>query len=275
MDDVFVRDSRPAYVYDNTNLAVAYGDINNERISFVKFPIPFNVRNAALINDASVHLRINQAPTENMTIIVCHCDTEDWVEETTTWNTQPTYDNSSEAIMTSFTLTSAHGGTWVNINVKDAILNSVQDQNVSLSLVLQAERQPGLASQIMKFDSKEDFIYVPQLSVDYIPGSHPQLVSEGADGSLEYVPYGNQINYVNGSSANPTAVNTIPDFSNVGFKGGGVPIPFVPAVKIINESLSLQDDCREEIQQVIDEVADMSLDANGFRGAILFPAGEY
>lgn len=76
--------------------------------------------------------------------------------------------------------------------------------------------------------------------------------------------------YANARQTN--VVNQIPDFSNCGYRGGGVKIPDVPVVKIIQ---AVQGDCRALIQAAIDSVSSLPADANGRRGAILLKAGIY
>lgn len=67
------------------------------------------------------------------------------------------------------------------------------------------------------------------------------------------------------------AGNTIPDFSNAGYGGGGVALPDAPvAVELSPEA----GDAGERIQQAIDGVARMPL-RDGVRGAVLLRAGEY
>lgn len=68
------------------------------------------------------------------------------------------------------------------------------------------------------------------------------------------------------------AGNTIPDFSNVGYMGGGVPIPDVPVRLTLNPAPG---DDTTRIQAAIDQVSAMPLDENGFRGALLLAAGTY
>lgn len=64
----------------------------------------------------------------------------------------------------------------------------------------------------------------------------------------------------------------VPDFSGVGYMNGESAIPTIQVVKTVN---ALAGDNLTNIQTAIDEVAAMPLDANGFRGAILFKAGTY
>ncbi|HKX33386.1 MAG TPA: hypothetical protein VJ302_37255, partial [Blastocatellia bacterium] len=85
-----------------------------------------------------------------------------------------------------------------------------------------------------------------------------QHVYLGSDERLVYVPYSNG--------------DTIPDFSNVGYGGGGVAIPSVPVVKTVEPG---EGDDGGTIQAAIDEVSARSPDCQGFRGAILLKAGAY
>lgn len=76
--------------------------------------------------------------------------------------------------------------------------------------------------------------------------------------------------YANAHQTN--VVNQIPDFSNCGYRGGGVKLPDVPVVKTIQP---VSGDCRALIQSAIDSVSALTPDANGRRGAILLKAGIY
>jgi hypothetical protein len=66
--------------------------------------------------------------------------------------------------------------------------------------------------------------------------------------------------------------NRIPDFSNAGYKGGGVSIPYVPVKETVwpvvgNNSAN--------IQSSIDRVSALPPDASGFRGTVLIKMGMY
>ncbi len=91
--------------------------------------------------------------------------------------------------------------------------------------------------------------------------SHAQtssLVAVGANGRLVYTP--------------DAKGNVVPDFSAVGYMNSEAPIPTVGVVLTINPVVG---DNLTNIQNAINQVAAMPLDANGFRGAILFTAGTY
>ena len=66
--------------------------------------------------------------------------------------------------------------------------------------------------------------------------------------------------------------NVVPDYSAVGYMNSEVPIPTVGIVLTVNP---IAGDNLANIQNAINQVAAMPLDANGFRGAILFNAGTY
>lgn len=84
------------------------------------------------------------------------------------------------------------------------------------------------------------------------------LVYPGTDGKLVYVA--------------DSLGNKIPDFSNAGYKGGGVSIPYVA----IKETVwPVPGDNSANIQAAIDRVSALPQDASGFRGAVLLKMGTY
>lgn len=84
------------------------------------------------------------------------------------------------------------------------------------------------------------------------------LVSFGTNGKLVYTP--------------DNKGNVIPDFSAVGFMNGEAPIPTISVVLTVNPVVG---DNLANVQNAINQVASMPLDANGYRGTILFTAGTY
>src|SRR3954451_13289298 len=88
----------------------------------------------------------------------------------------------------------------------------------------------------------------------------------GADGRLVY-------------GTQPSG-DRIPDFSMVGYKNGSVALPnttggvAVPVKQTINPG-AVGVDMTSTIQNAINAVSALSLDANGFRGAVLLTAGNY
>jgi hypothetical protein len=69
--------------------------------------------------------------------------------------------------------------------------------------------------------------------------------------------------------------NRIVDASGVGYKGGVVPLPLSNTVPVRTNISPVVGDNRVNIQNAINYVQSLPLDANGFRGAILLNAGEY
>ena len=84
------------------------------------------------------------------------------------------------------------------------------------------------------------------------------LVYPGTDGKLVYEA--------------DSLGNRIPDFSNAGYKGGGVPIPYVAVSETVWPLLG---DNSANIQAAIDRVSALAPDASGFRGAVLLKMGTY
>ncbi len=66
--------------------------------------------------------------------------------------------------------------------------------------------------------------------------------------------------------------NHIPDFSNVGYRGGGVAIPDVPTHTTVEPGAG---DATARIQAAIDEVSKLQADATGRRGTVLLKRGHY
>jgi hypothetical protein len=94
--------------------------------------------------------------------------------------------------------------------------------------------------------------------------SYSSLVYPGADGRLVYVP--------------DDQGNTIPDFSDVGYMSGVVPLPGTPGGVVVPTRATVfpaPGDATARIQAAIDQVSQLPLDANGFRGAVRLEAGEY
>jgi hypothetical protein len=105
-----------------------------------------------------------------------------------------------------------------------------------------------------------DDIVFPSLPQDV----ESSLVYEDTDGRLIYGTYANE--------GQTNSVNIIPDFSHCGYMGGGVAIPDVPVATTLSPR---NGDDTQMIQDAIDYVSSLSLDANGFRGAVLLTAGRY
>ena len=69
--------------------------------------------------------------------------------------------------------------------------------------------------------------------------------------------------------------NTVPDYSNVGYKGGGISIPNVPVKIILEPAVDKEYDDTERIQNAINTLGRIEPCENGFRGAVLLKAGTY
>jgi hypothetical protein len=89
---------------------------------------------------------------------------------------------------------------------------------------------------------------------------HSKLVFPGKDGKLQYAP--------------DEHGDTIPDFSNCGYMGGGVAIPDAQVKVTLKPEKDAKDDT-QRIQAAIDEVTKQTADQNGIRGAVLLTKGTY
>jgi hypothetical protein len=85
-----------------------------------------------------------------------------------------------------------------------------------------------------------------------------KLIAIQKNGDLKYMP--------------DSLGNTLPDFSGVGYRQNKVPLPTIPVVKVIEP---VSDNAQQIIQAAIDEVAQLPIAKNGFRGAILLKKGIY
>lgn len=85
--------------------------------------------------------------------------------------------------------------------------------------------------------------------------------------SLVYYGTDGRLNYTEDADG-----NRIPDFSHAGYKGGGIPLPVVPTVRMIGP---VTGDNTARIQAAIDSVGALPLNQYGIRGALLLSAGRY
>lgn len=99
--------------------------------------------------------------------------------------------------------------------------------------------------------------FVALLSFTLLKEWQSKFVRTNKDGSLTYVP--------------DEKGNTLPDFSRVGYYTGDKEIPDVAVIKTISPSA----DAEKQIQAAIDELSKLSVDKNGFRGAVLLKKGTY
>lgn len=103
-----------------------------------------------------------------------------------------------------------------------------------------------------------DAYYFTVMDPNEVPASGSVAAHPGDDGRLQYTP--------------DYRGNRIPDYSDAGYKGGGVVIPDVE-IKLTLEPQPGDDTKR--IQDAINDIARLPLNENGFRGAILLKKGIY
>ncbi|SFL59396.1 S-layer homology domain-containing protein [Paenibacillus sp. 1_12] len=103
-----------------------------------------------------------------------------------------------------------------------------------------------------------DKLYFTVLDVNQIPDDQSHIAYLGTDGNMVYVP--------------DYRGNRILDFSNVGYKGGGIKLPDVQARVAIEPGVG---DDTARIQDAIDYVSELPMQSDGFRGAVLLKKGRY
>src|SRR6187549_3777306 len=103
-----------------------------------------------------------------------------------------------------------------------------------------------MRSKIYSVTSMVFFMYAHVSNAQDMPPT-TSLVYPGVDGKLVYVA--------------DSLGNKIPDFSNAGYKGGGVAIPHLQAKAIV---WPVPGDNSERLQKVIDSVSALPLDTYGF-----------
>ena len=145
----------------------------------------------------------------------------------------------------------------------DRSLSRNVSEGAETTIIFNGNPEPGryrieLRLQYDTGGSLLDAFYFSVFDPDQVPDGYSRIVHPGEDGRLVYIP--------------DYRGNRIPDFSHVGYMGGGVPIPDVP-VKITLEPEPGDD--TQRIQQAINEMSLLPLDENGFRGALLLKSGVY
>ncbi|WP_282943590.1 S-layer homology domain-containing protein [Paenibacillus sp. RC67] len=102
-----------------------------------------------------------------------------------------------------------------------------------------------------------DTFYFTVIDPSSLQTDQSSIVYLGSDGQLIYVP-----DYKG---------NRVLDFSNVGYKGGGVKLPDVPAKVVVSP---IEGDATKLIQDAIDKVSGME-EVDGIRGAVFIKKGFY
>lgn len=139
-------------------------------------------------------------------------------------------------------------------------VNKSETKNISLPF---KANQPGsyeirLTLQREGLPPAYDVFYFTAMNPAALPSGQSSIAYMGPDGKLVYVP-----DYKG---------NRVIDFSNAGYMGGGVQIPDVQARVAVEPG---EGDDTARIQQAIDQVSQMPVGPDGFRGAVLLKKGRY
>jgi len=166
------------------------------------------------------------------------------------------------------------GNLMLNNNIASIVPLDNLQTNVSYTLVTYTGTRSGTFNSVVNLDTNFtatlDYSVPGRINLVFsrvqtfnIPTTYPTgpgtpNVTPGNDGKLVY-------------SYDPNG-DSIPDFSNCGYGGGGVPIPNVPVVTTLSPVVG---DNQPQIQAALNALAAQSPDTNGFRGAVLLSAGTY
>ncbi|PDH31392.1 MAG: hypothetical protein CNE95_00560 [Puniceicoccaceae bacterium MED-G30] len=173
-------------------------------------------------------------------------------------NVEPVYDRDSQFTPIDGDVTFASVTSGTESLVVDFTTGSTWDSQTSSVKFLWGKATGASAGQF------NGLAITPQQIANEPYSGIQNLVTE-SNGKLSYSGYAN-IGQTN-------AVNTVPDFSTVGYREGGVSIPFVPAVLTLSDNGSGDDTNR--IQSAIDQIENRTPDENGHRGALYLEAGDY
>lgn len=151
-----------------------------------------------------------------------------------------------------------------NEKVIDAIPEQKLEAHKAITVPINsAEKASGLYSVKLVFSFPDqgeffDNLYFSVIDTDKLSPDASLIVSEDETGELKYIP--------------DFRGNKIPDFSNAGYMSGGVRIPDVPVMIVLEP---VEGDNTAHIQTAIDTLSKMPVHINGFRGAILLKNGTY
>ncbi len=123
---------------------------------------------------------------------------------------------------------------------------------------MQGKYEVQLSFEQKNGDRVYDTLYFHVYDMENFPDNQSKLVFLNSSGKLVYTT--------------DYRGNRIMDFSNSGYKGGGVKIPDVQARIIVKPK---KGDDTQRIQKAIDFVSSLPLQKDGFRGAVLLKKGTY
>lgn len=241
LEDTFVRDSSPNNIYGAySSLTVSYGTSHDQRNTYLKMDIA-QAALSPLITEAKVDLFVKDLDAAGMNVNVYPVLDEAWDQDTMTWNSQPGAINAGDPgfdtnnpILTNLVVPAET--TWMTIDLTAHVtaMAAIAQSTVSIAIV-SVEPAGNTAGLKTKFSSGESSTDMPLFTMTFVPSApppeptspptlltYPQLVSiDSNTGALVYTSYANEINQGLNSVANPAAVNTVPDYSMSGYKGGG------------------------------------------------------
>ena len=167
---------------------------------------------------------------------------------------------------------SLDGDMWQNVAIRES-----RDTNGTIVCDFDQVEVRFICLDLIEFDTKNlsltalevyhtaDTKYVPVPELPHQCMYQPEILNSEIvyeeSGFLQYRPYDALGNY-------------IPDFSNVGYRGGAE-LPGNIPVQIVLEPQQSEKWDTERIQQAVDQVSALPIGENGYRGAVLLKKGRY
>lgn len=226
--------------FSGSETILAVGANSNYSYCIIYMQLDVSVlRGSPQIDSAVLKLKVSDT-TSSTSFLVYAVDSEDWNENTITWNQRPKI--LTDSCLGRYELTDSTG-PCLEMDLLDHVVNMASDRYSTVSLAIVAEPN----GQWTKFASTRAPEWKPEFTVHYtqgprngyptwsptdVPTESPttmaptrqqngQLVSlDTKSGKLVYSPYRNEVSRTN-SVGNDESLNIIPDFSHAGYKGGG------------------------------------------------------
>jgi hypothetical protein len=134
----------------------------------------------------------------------------------------------------------------------------------AVELPLELDMSEGFYMVRMKFTDEQQEVWYDQL---YFTIQNSAKIAASGQSIIAYIGDNGKLNYVPDYKG-----NQIIDFSNSGYQGGGVKLPDVKAAIVVNPG---EGDDTARIQEAIDYVSKLPLNAEGFRGAVVLSRGTF
>lgn len=194
LDDAYVRFGTPdgtAGTSTNTAGRHTAGSVGQARI-FMKFNIS-SIPSGVIIDNATLYINnygVYSGGAEDG-IDVHYVSNQIWIEETLTWNNQPSYNPS---ILDTNTVTTA--GIWYEWNVTDAVKTDYDAENINSSFMAKAKTEGVYGHHTFRSKEWGDTSLRPYLNITYSEGEPENCWTD--TGTYIFIPDGCYYEILNG-----------------------------------------------------------------------------